>query len=122
MKLAARGSHRLQFGAVDIDLEALSQLVDISQTRAIGEILVRMRHRALAGECTVGERLDHVCRELEQEGLEAVSGRPVGYLAVPRRFEIAGALNRLRGAKLRQLQRRRSRAGVFPAPGRYCPA
>ncbi len=103
VKLAARARHRLQFGAVDIDLEALSQLVDISQTRAIGEILVFLRRRAGEGEFSVGDLLDHVCREMELGGLDAVAGRPVGYLATPRRYEIAGALNRLRGGKFRQL-------------------
>lgn len=102
VKLSARTTHRLQFGAGDIDLSALSQLVDISQTRAIGEILVCLKRKLMDGDASLGELLDRVMRELDAAGLDAVVGRPVGYLAMPRRFELGGALNRLRGVRFRQ--------------------
>ena len=102
VKLAARTAHRLQFGAGDLDLSALTQIVDISQTRAIGEIIVCAKRKLMDGERSVAEILDAICRELDAGGLDAVAGRPVGYLALPRRHEIAGALNRLRGVKFRQ--------------------
>jgi len=102
VKVSARSVRRLQFGAGEIDLSALTQLVDISQTRAVGEILVCLRRKLMDGKLSLGELLDRVCRVLDTDGLDAVAGRPVGYLAAPRRQEIGAALNRLRGAKFRQ--------------------
>ncbi len=102
IKISARSTQRLQFGAVEIDLSALTQLVDISQTRAIGEILVCLKRKMMDGEACLAGLLERACREIDGAGLDVVVGRPVGYLATPRRFEIGGALNRLRGVKFRQ--------------------
>ena len=106
VRIATRSKQCMLFGAVEIDLSAQSQLVDISQTRAIGEILVLLKKRLAAGnEICLGDFLAEFTRELEREGIDLVAGRPVGYLATPRSFEIAAALNRLRGVKLKQLNR-----------------
>jgi predicted ABC-class ATPase len=107
VRIATRSKERMQFGGVEIDLSALSQLVDISQTRAIGEILVLLKNRLTDKEQGLVELLDQILRDLEREGLDIVVGRPVGYLALPRRFEIAAALNRLRGVKMKQLEGRK---------------
>jgi len=105
VSIAARSRQRLQFGCTEIDLTALSQLVDISQTRAIGQILVRMREGLIAGQDQgLAAFLQEMMRRIERDGIDCLVSRPVGYLAAPRRFEVAAALNRLRGVKLRQLE------------------
>ncbi len=44
--------------------------------------------------------LDALDRELDEEGLDALTPYPVGHLARPRRLEVAAALNRLRGVRM----------------------
>jgi len=96
VKIAAKSRQLIGFGENWIDLAAVEQLVDISQTRAIGDILHYALGRYINGERTLAEILDLVEADLEREGLDAVSGYLKGNLARPRRFEVAAALNRLR--------------------------
>jgi predicted ABC-class ATPase len=114
VKIATRAHDRMVFGTVEIDLAAVSQLVDISQTRAIGELLVHLKERiaGASGELSLADHLEALFRELDREGLDMISSRPVGYLAAPRRFEVAAALNRLRGVKMKQLEGRMRRASA----------
>jgi predicted ABC-class ATPase len=110
IKIAAHSLNRLLFGKAEVDLAAQAQLVDISQTRTIGELLVLIKKRLGEQPQSVAELLEQIARDLEVEGLDMVVGRPVGYLASVRCFEIAAALNRLRGIKFRQ-QTGRKKAG-----------
>ncbi|RMZ54890.1 hypothetical protein APUTEX25_000407, partial [Auxenochlorella protothecoides] len=85
--------------------DAVEQLVEISQTRAVGESLrwaARMLPQGPA--LTLPQMLDRLDAEMDQEGLDAIthSGEPAGDLARPRRFEIAAAINRWRSAHLEQ--------------------
>jgi len=110
VKIATHTLRRMTFGKTEIDLAATSQLVDISQTRAIGEVLVLIKKRLAEDEVCLYELLEKIRRDLEIDGLDFIVGRPVGYLATPRVCEIAAALNRLRGIKYRQLEGRRKRS------------
>ncbi len=96
VKIAAKSRNLIGFGEEWIDLSAVEQLVDISQTRAIGDILHFALSNYIDGKRTLGEILDLVEVDLDREGLDAVSGYLKGNLARPRRYEIAAALNRLR--------------------------
>ncbi len=96
VKIAAKSRNLIGFGEEWIDLSAVEQLVDISQTRAIGDILHFALSNYIDGKRTLGEILDLVEGDLNREGLDAVSGYLKGNLARPRRLEIAAALNRLR--------------------------
>ncbi|HJP33296.1 MAG TPA: ABC-ATPase domain-containing protein [Candidatus Latescibacteria bacterium] len=90
-----RDRWQLQVGESDIDLHAVSQLVDASQTRAIaGAILLARQH--MDGRRLLPDILDLVEHTLAEEGLDALSPHPVGDLAACRRHELAAALNRLR--------------------------
>ncbi len=92
----ARGRTRIQVGVGDIDLAAVEQLVDESQTRAIAQALVYMKQHILGENVTVAEALDRVEADVAEHGLDVLmSGHP-GDLAEFRRFELAAALNRLR--------------------------
>ncbi|MBK1696759.1 ABC-ATPase domain-containing protein [Rhodovibrio salinarum] len=86
-------------GQDDLDLGAIEQLVDESQTRAVAEALLRLSddHR-LHGK-TLPDILDQLEQDLDTRGLDALTRTPRGDLARPRRFEIAAALNRLRALK-----------------------
>lgn len=106
VKIVARGTRALEFGTETIDLVAIEQLVDASQTRAIGDALVYTLHRGyFDGATPLAEALARLEADLDRAGLEAISPhrRPQhpGDYARPRRQELAAALNRLRGLRLR---------------------
>ena len=82
-----------------MDLRAVEQLFDESQTRAAGYAMA-----AASRDCAglpVSELLDSLDARLDEAGLESLTsegraGAHPGRLARPRRYEIAAALNRLR--------------------------
>ncbi len=109
VKIEARGLYNIQFGIHSIDLHAVEQLVDTSQTRAIGYLLYLMATRWMDGQRSVSELL-LFCKEfLRNNGPDALN--PVrrtdehpGNFALPRTFEIAAALNRYRNLRVKQKQ------------------
>ena len=89
----------LLYGEEEVDLRALDQLFDPSQTRAAGHA-VALAFRELPG-LPVGRLLDAIEERLDSGGLDSLTaegraGRHPGRLARPRRHEIAAVLNRLR--------------------------
>jgi predicted ABC-class ATPase len=100
VKIDVRGVGDLRFGEWDVDLSLVEQLVDPSQTRAIGHALVWLEERLFDGRITLAEALGELEVRLEAEGLDATLARGHGGLALPRRFEIAAALNRLRSLRV----------------------
>jgi len=105
VKLDARGTEELGFGRSRIDLRAVEQLVDASQTRGIGGALVHARDAFMDGRA-LPEILDALDELLDAEGPDALDPlrrgeRHPGELARPRRFEVAAALGRLRTLRVR---------------------
>jgi hypothetical protein len=73
----------------------VEQLVDISQTRAIGDAI----HYATAfmkGQESLKEIVETVLRNIEEKGLDTLDSRLVGNYAAFRGLELAAAINRLR--------------------------
>ncbi|WP_092627120.1 ABC-ATPase domain-containing protein [Actinopolyspora mzabensis] len=96
-KVRSRGTDALTLGQSTVELRAVEQLVDPSQVTGIGLALVTCaRSGMLDGSRTVHEVLDAYDAEVAKRGIHAVDDRYVGDFAVPRRFELAAALNRLR--------------------------
>ena len=95
------------YGEQRLELRGLEQLVDHSQTRAIARAVHLASQQIMSSQTSLDETLDLLDALLEREGLDALApagatdGRHPGNLARPRRFEIAGALNRLRGVRWR---------------------
>ncbi len=106
VKIQARGVGTLVFGEEVVDLSAVEQLVDASQTRAIGEALYyALRRGYLDGELTLAEILKAVYADIGEGGVEVISRMSEehpGELALPRPQEVAAALNRLRSLAMRQ--------------------
>ncbi|ANY09188.1 ABC-ATPase domain-containing protein [Pseudonocardia sp. HH130630-07] len=95
-RITARGRGRLTFGGEDIDLSAVSQLADPSQTTGVG---LALAHLDLDGR-TLAEALDELVTDLQRDGAAAVAHGSLADFAVPRRHEVAAALNRLRTARV----------------------
>jgi predicted ABC-class ATPase len=104
-RVRARGTEEVGFGTESIDLRHVEQIVDPSQTRAIGDALVyALEQRLIDGQRTLAQVLDLLEAVIDQQGLDVLSpyrGHPGDY-ARPRRYELAAALNRLRTLAVRQ--------------------
>jgi len=96
-RVKARGLRELVFGEETIDLAALDQLVDDSQARAIGVLLKRAGEIA-AERISLRELVERAADEAAGDGLRGMDPSPE--LALPRRFELAAAINRLRGMEI----------------------
>lgn len=96
-KAEAKGLKSILLGSGTIDLTYLEQLVDPSQTRAIAQILRLLGERA-DGRKSLRQLLEEIESEIKEKGLDWISpfrGHP-GDLALPRKYEIAAAVNRMR--------------------------
>ncbi|MCF7818507.1 MAG: ABC-ATPase domain-containing protein [Kiritimatiellales bacterium] len=85
----------LQFGRSIVDLNAVRQIADADQARAIGFVLYYAKLRYMDEGYPLREILDLVDRDLSNEGLNTLVRDLRGDLARPRRYEVAAALNRL---------------------------
>jgi len=97
-KVAARRIDTIQFGDSDVDIGGVEQLVEVSQVRAIVDIMQWLASNRIAnGTRPLATILDLVEEEIEKNGLDAIASFKLsGNLVVPRRFELAAVLNRLR--------------------------
>jgi hypothetical protein len=90
------------FGVHPIDLAGIEQIVDTSQTRAIGEAInYAVKH--MDGKRTLAEVVDLVLKDVKDRGLDVLSPRTVGDFAGFRNLELAAAINRLRTLSVRFL-------------------
>ena len=101
VKIDARGLRKLSYGRTDVDLSALEQLVDSSQTRAIGLAIHHMATRHFPDDLALEQALARLMDELDSKGLDVLSPFRVGNLARPRRYEVAMAVNRMRTLTVR---------------------
>jgi predicted ABC-class ATPase len=112
LKLDSRGVSNLIIGTETIDLSQVEQLVESSQTRAIGYTLYQFHKNYIeksgshsskeyggVGSFKMEDVLDYLENSINREGLDFLAppgrNRPHN-LARPRRYEIAAAMNRLR--------------------------
>lgn len=107
VKIDTKAVDLILFGKEPIDLRAAEQLVDTSQTRAIGHIIYLAAGRFMDGERTLHEVLALVEELVDREGLDLLDpfhqkGQHPGNFARPRKYEIATAINRLRTLRMRQ--------------------
>ena len=104
VKIKSRGDEAIQFGSENINLHNVEQIVDNSQTRAIGDLIFyALRENIIDGEKNISEILKILEEKIENKGLEIASpfrSHPQGNYARPRTLEIAAALNRLRTLKV----------------------
>jgi len=105
-KIKSRGMDSITFGFEDIDLSSIEQIVDPSQLNAVSQIIyyaVEKKH--INGKNTLCGLLEKIFEDIKKDGLSIISpyrGHPGSY-ALPRRFEVAAALNRLRSLKVSQV-------------------
>jgi predicted ABC-class ATPase len=100
VKIAPKGLKTILFGVHPIDLGGIEQIVDSSQTRAIGEAInYAVKH--MDSKRTFTEVVDIVLKDVKDRGLDVLSPRPIGDFAGFRNLELAAAINRLRTLGIR---------------------
>jgi len=109
VKISSKGLHSIAFGTHNIDLGAIEQLMDISQTRAIGDA-IHYATKLMDGRRTLREIVDMLMQDIERDGLDALSSGAVGDYARFRALEFAAAVNRLRTLRVEQ----RTTTGATP--------
>lgn len=103
-RVRARGTRSIEFGREDIDLSAVSQIVDTGQARALGEALLIAREFAEDARTGDDNRLAKLIHDVNaliaREGLSVLDDRyPRGDWVAFRPIELAAALNRLRSLR-----------------------
>jgi predicted ABC-class ATPase len=102
-KIRAEGTDGLRFGESEVDVRSVEQITDPAMTTGIGlAIEAAVRQGWIDGKATVAEVLDRLDAALEADGeAELLRIRDVD-LAVPRRFEVAATLNRMRELRVHE--------------------
>jgi predicted ABC-class ATPase len=101
VKIDAKGTRTILYGSTTIELSDLEQLVDISQTRAIGLMIHYYCENYLDKTQNLREGLTKVMEEVQEKGFDMLNPYKVGNLAMPRIYELAGAINRMRTLKIK---------------------
>lgn len=100
VKIDAKGLTTILYGRTTIDLTCLEQLVDVSQTRAIGHLIHYYGRRYLNRTVNLSDGLERTFRDLREKGLDILVPHEVGNLAMPRIFDVAGTINRMRTLRI----------------------
>lgn len=104
IKVGAKGLETVQFGHYYIELDYVEQLVDVSQTRAIADIIYYAWKKYFDGKRTLAEVIERVEQDIDSCGLDVIApfkGEKPGDYARPRKYEIAAAINRLRSLEVK---------------------
>lgn len=106
VKIEARARDLLMYGLDSIDLRYVDQLVETSQTRAIGHAIYLANQSMMSDSATLQDVVEALEHFFDQNGLDALDPfyreeyHP-GNFSRPRKYEIAAAINRLRTLKLK---------------------
>ncbi len=95
-KVRARGVRAIQYGAEEIDISHVEQIVDASQTRYIADCLQHAYHHLADNRQTIHYLVKRTEAIVHEHGLEAIQPYLAGDRAWARPLEVAAALNRLR--------------------------
>lgn len=101
VKIDAKGLRTILYGSIPIDLSHLQQLVDPGQTRAIGFMIHYYCEHYLDRTQNLKEGLTKVMEDIREKGFDILLPYKAGNLVMPRIFEVAGAVNRMRTLKIK---------------------
>lgn len=107
VKIDAKALDLILFGREPIDLRYVEQLLDMSQTRAVGYAIHLTTKRFMDGKATLHEVMDAIEGFFDEHGLDSLDPfhreeKHPGNFARPRKYEIAAAINRLRTVRMQQ--------------------
>ncbi len=100
IKIGAPECNKLFFGQSTVDLTDVEQIVEKAQTKTIGRALLYLQ--GSMGEAkSLAELIAQVNEQIRTKGIDILDDRLTGDMANCRGIEIAAALNRLRGMKVK---------------------
>jgi predicted ABC-class ATPase len=102
-RIDLRGARGLLYGREVVDLQALEQIEEPAQTRAIGRAMHLLATKHLRRQTPLRQAVESTFDEIGRRGLDVLTPYPVGDLALPRPLEIAAAINRFRGLRVRRV-------------------
>ncbi len=102
LKISAGRRREILFGSTVVDMWDVEQIVDISQTRAIG-YAIHYATRYMDGQRSLRELLHLVATDLSEKGLDILPPYVTGDLAAFRTIELAAAINRMRTLRVNQI-------------------
>ena len=91
------GTDGFAINKTNVDLRYLEQIIDSEQMVAIARSLVVIMEQYAGQKIQVSQAVSELVDALERDGLNVLSNGNGSDLAMPRRAEIAGCLNRYRG-------------------------
>ena len=102
-KIKAKGKYNILYGKELIDISGLEQLVDDSQTNCIAVMIEYFKNKVLDEKLTLSQAADRIYEKIEKDGLDSISSYigHLGNLALPRKQEFCGAVNRYRKLKIK---------------------
>lgn len=103
IKALRNAPKQLEYGMDLINLEALPQIVEAPQILSVGYCLLKLRQvmEEKADEPqTIEYWLQWLYKKLEQHGLLFLQAEYPGTISLPRKYEVAAAINRIRSLKV----------------------
>lgn len=91
----ATDNYHINFGDEFIDLTDIEQLMELSQTKALG-FAIEYAKAHMDKNTTLRNVVEKVEKDINLNGLDVISDKMSGHFAIFRKFELAFALNRLR--------------------------
>ncbi len=101
VKIGAKGLKEIHFGKTKLELGALEQLVDVSQTRAVGELIHLYSTGFIDSHDGLCSGVGAMMEAIHARGLDMCVPSRQGDLAMPRGVEVAAAINRMRTMKVK---------------------
>ena len=105
-KVKSRGTYNISFGAENIDLSSIEQIVESSQVNSISNIILYgLTKNYFDGKSTLCNIIGKIFDDIGKYGLDIISDFYIKYpgsFSMPRKFEVASAINRLRSLKVIQ--------------------
>lgn len=96
-KLKTMGTDGFQINKETVDLRYLEQITDGEQMMAIAKLLDAVLQKHAGRQIRLSKVLDQIMAELEKKGFAGMPGGPgLADMAMPRRYEVAGCINRYR--------------------------
>ncbi|XP_032236382.2 uncharacterized protein LOC5511282 [Nematostella vectensis] len=93
---------QVEFGNEEIDLSGCEQVVEKSQTHAIGDSILHARNNFMDGGSTMASVLQRMEADFNEKGLDVLCPHiPLGNYSRPRPLEIAAAINRYRSLRIK---------------------
>ncbi len=103
VKIDAKGLKTIVYGKTPIDLSRVAQVVDESQTHAIGDLIHYSATHYFKGAVPLAEGLRRAMADVNERGLDILDPYKRGDYARPRPFEVAAAINRMRTLRVKTM-------------------